>query len=302
MYGEDATNPALRRQGDRYALIISGFPALGKSRLTSSTEELPQLTIRSDDGQKEEKARMSKLESCGLSFPVYDIDSSRYKLGKEPDIPAFMDIVEKACKVPNSILLVGAKWQFRQAMQNAGIEYLRLYPKATLKMPWLQRQDSRLQKSQIAAHDAEAEFKEAKKSAADFRERAQALPAEDAEKKRELVESAEMCEREASEWLEDQAFQAAEEAKHQKLRCDMERYWDFWMEIEDGFPDEKPGNKVVFGARDHLTVPGCIDAIMDRFALCDSECVKSTERHHLRDCVKFGPPLMGWCSDYHSLE
>lgn len=303
MYGEDATNPAPRRQGDKYALIISGFPALGKSRLTGSNEETPALTIRSDDGQKEEEARICKLESCGMSFPVYDIDSSRYKLGTAPDIPSFMDLIEKACKIPNAILLVGAKWQFRQAMQNAGIEYIRLFPKSTLKVSWLRRQDSRQQRSQVAAHDAEEEFRKASKSAADFREQAQALTAaEHAEKKRELVESAEVCEREASEWLEVQAFQASEEARHEKLRCDMEKYWDFWLEIQDGFAGEQPGNRVVFGSTDHLTVPGCIDSMMHRFALCDSECTRSTERHHLRDCVKFGQPMLEWCSDFNSLE
>lgn len=301
MYGEDATNPAPRREGDRFALIISGFPALGKSRLTASTQEQPTLTITSDDGEKEEQARMCKLESCGLEFPVYDIDSSRYKLGTEPDVAAFMDIVNKACKVPHSILLVGAKWQFRQAMQIAGIEYLRLYPKSTLKVPWLRRQDSRLQKSQIAAHDAEEEVRKLSRSAAEFRQRAQALSENNAERL-ELLESAEACERDAAEWLEVQEFQSMEEMRHQKLRSDMDNYWDFWMEIEDGFPGEEPGNKVVFGSTDHLTVPGCIDAVVERFALCDSGCRNSRERHYLRDCVEFGPPLMEWCTEYQELE
>lgn len=301
MYGEDATNPAPRREGDRYALIISGFPALGKSRLTDSTQQVPELTVRSDDGRKEEQARMCKLESCGLEFPVYDIDSSRYKLGTEPDTAAFMDIVDKACKIPYSILLVGAKWQFRQAMQNAGIEYLRLYPKSTLKVPWLRRQDSRLQKSRLAAHDAEGRIEDFSRSAADFREQAQAIT-EDSAEKHQLLESAEACEREASKWSKDHQFQSTEELRHQKLRYDMDNYWDLWMEIEDGFPGEQPGNKVIFGSTDHLTVTGCIDAVVKRFALCDSGCAKSRERHCLRDCVEFGPPAMEWCTEYDCLE
>ncbi|KAJ4387638.1 hypothetical protein N0V93_008235 [Gnomoniopsis smithogilvyi] len=301
MYGEDAANPAPRREGDGFALIISGFPALGKSRLTASTQEVPELTIKSGDGRKEEQARMCKLESCGLEFPVYDIDSSRYKLGREPDVPAFMDIVNQACRIPNAILLVGAKWQFRQAMQNAGIEYLRLYPKSTLKVPWLRRQDSRLQKSQIATQDAEEQVRKSSKNAAQLRQRAGALT-EDGAEKRELLENAEACEREASEWLEVQEFQSTEKMRHQKLRSDMDSYWEFWMEIQDGFPGEQPGNKVVFGSTDHLTVPGCIDAVVERFALCHSRCGESGERHYLRNCVEFGPPLMEWCTDYDSLE
>ncbi|KAJ4421177.1 hypothetical protein N0V82_003942 [Gnomoniopsis sp. IMI 355080] len=301
MYGEDATSPAPRREGDGFALVISGFPALGKSRLTASTQQVPELTVKSDDGRKEETARMCRLESCGLEFPVYDIDSSRYKLGTEPDIAAFMDILNKACGIPNAILLVGAKWQLRQAMQIAGIEYLRLYPKSTLKVPWLRRQDSRLQKSQRAAQDAEEEVRKTSRLAAEFRQRAQAIT-EDSAEKRELLESAEACEREATEWLDVQEFESTEEMRHQKLRLDMDSYWDFWMEIQDGFPGEQPGNKVVFGSADHLTVPGCIDSVVERFALCDSGCAKSRKRHYLRDCVEFGPPLMEWCAEYDDLD
>lgn len=302
MYGEDTNAPAPpRREGDKFALLISGFPALGKSRLTGSTQEPPELIIRSDDGRKEERARVYHLPSCGLDFPVYDIDSSRYKLGTQPDVAAFMDIVNKACKVPRAILLVGAKWQFREAMQKAGLEYLRLYPKASLKGSWLLRQDSRLQRSQKAVDDAEGVIREAKLSASRLRGEAQALT-EDNAARLKLLEEAEGCEQEAAEWADPLAFALADRVMHEKLRNDMDSYWDFWMEIERGFEGEQIGNKCVFGSNDHLTIPGCFDAVMKRFALCDSGCGKSSARHHLRDCVDFGQPLMEWCEDYDQLE
>lgn len=302
MYGEDTNVPApSRREGDKFALLISGFPALGKSRLTGSNEEPPELIIRSNDGRKEERARIYTLPSCGLDFPVYDIDSGRYKLGTLPDVAAFMDIVNKACKIPRAILLVGAKWQFRQAMQDAGLEYLRLYPKASLKESWLLRQDSRLQRSQKAVDDAEEVVKEAKLCAARLREEAQAMTGDDAARLK-LLEEVEACEQEAAEWADVLEFALAERATHAKLRNDMDSYWDFWMEIERGFPGEQIGNKVVFGSNDHLTLPGCFDAVMKRFALCDPGCEKTSARHHLRDCVDFGQPVMEWCEDYDQLE
>lgn len=304
MYGEDATAPPPRREGDRYALIVSGFPALGKSRLTDSGRELPHLMIRSGDGQKVERAQSCTIESCGtgLEFPVYDIDSSRYKIGTQPDVATFMEVLDKASRVPNAIILVGAKWQFREAMQSAGIEYIRLYPKPTLKVPWLRRQESRLQRSQEAAYEAEENSKRAILRAARLKELAQALSGEDNAAKDDLLQQAEIYEEEAAHMSRTQQDQSTESARHHKLREDMDNYWDLWMEIKDGFPGERQGNKVVFGTADHLTIPGCIDGIMKRFALCDSSCENLKGRHLLSECFEFKQPMMEWCRDYDSLE
>lgn len=103
----------------------------------------------------------------GQGYPVYDIDSSRYntmvegqdgRLEKVLNTALYMAQVEQAIRVPNAIVMGCTKPEFREALQGAGIKYIRVFPhrgvdfpergleskhRKLVKQEWLDRQEHR---------------------------------------------------------------------------------------------------------------------------------------------------------------
>ncbi|KAF3766893.1 hypothetical protein M406DRAFT_69071 [Cryphonectria parasitica EP155] len=138
----------------RDAIIIAGFPAIGKSSLTKADPH----PLSHEPSWEEKPVMFGKnkaiptiwVSAQGDRHRVFDIDSADYKSPDGTDdfssyIAMIMLILEQD---PKAILLVCTKPGLTKEMRKRHLDYALVYPRRDLKDVWLARQADRIQKSE----------------------------------------------------------------------------------------------------------------------------------------------------------
>ncbi|KAJ0118703.1 hypothetical protein J7T55_012957 [Diaporthe amygdali] len=99
------------------AIIISGFPCIGKSYFKENRPDLKVYYLDSGENDHKDKA--------GVWMQHY------------------LEKVIEAVTEPHGIVMVSCHKDFRKRMQEAGLRYIRVYPRPELKDEWLNRQECR---------------------------------------------------------------------------------------------------------------------------------------------------------------
>lgn len=142
---QTAAKPQQQNQKQVCAALISGFPAIGKSSL-QKTMESGNSKAHSTSSTSSTSSSKEKQNQPSPRYKVYDLDSSNYKVQKDPkttDWPTYLSAIQKHIQIPNAIVLVSCHREIRRRMQDAGMRYIRVFPDPHLKSEWIARDQAR---------------------------------------------------------------------------------------------------------------------------------------------------------------